>query len=218
MPTKIPVTATRWAPCYRIIPSRFPPIGLFERVADLVRGDAAAVDLRPRRAELFEPATKDGVPVPYTLSFTYRFRLRQAIRSIEAADTTTNLRDAMLVARSLSPDNPDIAPTDVWFRYHIRLVNWNAASTGKLPGLAGIYSSSARGCIRPSESQRGWSARIPIPSMTSRRAKDGSWSTTSSDAVTTSTRFGATDAGASSVSTRRDPGPLGSASSVDTST
>ena len=56
-------------------------------------------------------------------------------------------------------DNPDVAPMQVWFRYHIRLVNWNAASTGKLPGLAGIYSSSARGCIRPSETQRGWSAR-----------------------------------------------------------
>lgn len=57
------------------------------------------------------------------------------------------------------PDNPDVAPMEAWFRYHIRLVNWNAASTGKLPGLAGIYSPSARGCIRPSDSQRGWSAR-----------------------------------------------------------
>ncbi len=34
MPLDIPVTATRWSPCYRIIPSRFPPIGLFEKVAD----------------------------------------------------------------------------------------------------------------------------------------------------------------------------------------
>ena len=33
MPAQIPVTATHWAPCYRIIPSRFPPIGLFEKVA-----------------------------------------------------------------------------------------------------------------------------------------------------------------------------------------
>ena len=30
----IPVCAVRWQPCYRIIPSRFPPIGLFEAVAD----------------------------------------------------------------------------------------------------------------------------------------------------------------------------------------
>lgn len=34
MPLDIPVTATSWSPCYRIIPSRFPPIGLFEKVAD----------------------------------------------------------------------------------------------------------------------------------------------------------------------------------------
>lgn len=32
--TAPPVVAVRWQPCYRIIPSRFPPIGLFEAVAD----------------------------------------------------------------------------------------------------------------------------------------------------------------------------------------
>jgi hypothetical protein len=30
----IPVSFVEWKPCWRIIPSRFPPIGLFERVAD----------------------------------------------------------------------------------------------------------------------------------------------------------------------------------------
>lgn len=30
----IPTSATKWQPCYRIIPSRFPPIDLFEEVAD----------------------------------------------------------------------------------------------------------------------------------------------------------------------------------------
>jgi hypothetical protein len=30
----IPTSAVRWLPCYRIIPSRFPPINLFERVTD----------------------------------------------------------------------------------------------------------------------------------------------------------------------------------------
>lgn len=30
----IPVSAVSWHPCYRIIPSRFPPINLFEEVAD----------------------------------------------------------------------------------------------------------------------------------------------------------------------------------------
>lgn len=31
---EIPLAAIAWHPCYRIIPSRFPPIGLFDKVAD----------------------------------------------------------------------------------------------------------------------------------------------------------------------------------------
>lgn len=31
---EIPTAKVRWTPCYRIIPSRFPPISLFEAVAD----------------------------------------------------------------------------------------------------------------------------------------------------------------------------------------
>lgn len=37
-----------------------------------------------------------------------KFRLRRAVNSIQPADTRTNIRDVMLVARSLAPDNPDI--------------------------------------------------------------------------------------------------------------
>jgi hypothetical protein len=33
-PSEIPLSPVRWNPCYRIIPSRFPPIQLFEEVAD----------------------------------------------------------------------------------------------------------------------------------------------------------------------------------------
>ncbi len=40
-PTEIPLSPVRWNPCYRIIPSRFPPIQLFEEVAD--PGDLEAV-------------------------------------------------------------------------------------------------------------------------------------------------------------------------------
>lgn len=36
----IPTSETDWQPCYRIIPSRFPPIGLFEGVADPADLDA----------------------------------------------------------------------------------------------------------------------------------------------------------------------------------
>lgn len=31
---EIPTVRVRWRPCYRIIPSRFPPVGLFDKVAD----------------------------------------------------------------------------------------------------------------------------------------------------------------------------------------
>ncbi len=33
-PAAVPVVPVRWKPCYRVVPSRFPPINLFERVAD----------------------------------------------------------------------------------------------------------------------------------------------------------------------------------------
>ena len=32
--TDIPVARINWRPCYRIVPSRFPPVGLFDAVAD----------------------------------------------------------------------------------------------------------------------------------------------------------------------------------------
>ncbi|HEX6219572.1 MAG TPA: hypothetical protein VF115_00615, partial [Acidimicrobiia bacterium] len=70
-------------------------------------------------------------------------------------------------------DRLDPAPMEAWFRYHIRLTNWNAASTGKLPGLAGIYSSSGRGCIRPTETSPGWSARTMFGAPGTQGAPDG---------------------------------------------
>lgn len=32
--TDIPIAGLNWQPCYRIVPSRFPPVGLFDAVAD----------------------------------------------------------------------------------------------------------------------------------------------------------------------------------------
>ena len=49
---------------------------------------------------------------------------------------------------------------EIWFRYMLRLNNWDTTSSGKLPGPAGIYSASARGCIPSTEASPGWSARI----------------------------------------------------------
>lgn len=53
----------------------------------------------------------------------------------------------------------DPTPVEAWFRYYLRLDQWNASSSGKLPGLSGLYSSSGRGCIPSTESAPGWSAR-----------------------------------------------------------
>ena len=51
----VPVVPVRWRPCYRVVPSRFPPISLFERVADPADLDAvfaveAMTDERAREA------------------------------------------------------------------------------------------------------------------------------------------------------------------------
>ncbi len=60
-----------------------------------------------------------------------------------------------------------------WFRYYLRLDQWNATSSGKLPGLAGLYSSSARGCIPSSEASPGWSARTMFEATGTEGASSG---------------------------------------------
>jgi Polysaccharide lyase 14/S-layer homology domain len=56
-------------------------------------------------------------------------------------------------------DRLEPAVEEAWYRYEIRLLDWNSASSGKLPGLSGLYSSSGRGCIPSTEASPGWSAR-----------------------------------------------------------
>lgn len=51
------------------------------------------------------------------------------------------------------------SPEEAWYRYEIRLRSWNAAFNGKLPGLSGVYSGSAKGCVPSTEAAPGWSAR-----------------------------------------------------------
>jgi hypothetical protein len=62
--------------------------------------------------------------------------------------------------RGFGPFDRFAAPVnEAWYRYHIRLLSWNSADEGKLPGLSGLYSSSGRGCIPPTPARPGWSAR-----------------------------------------------------------
>lgn len=70
---EIPVAAVHWAPCFRIIPSRFPPINLFEAVADpadleaVVQIEAMTNDrLREEAGELALVPPEDRVSGPGT--------------------------------------------------------------------------------------------------------------------------------------------------------
>jgi hypothetical protein len=54
-------------------------------------------------------------------------------------------------------------PDDVeeaWFRYRIRLDDFEPITSGKLPGLAGMPNFTARGCNPSTEQYPGWSARM----------------------------------------------------------
>lgn len=52
------------------------------------------------------------------------------------------------------------AADEAWFRYMLILDEWSPSQSGKLPGLASLRSSSARGCVPPSRARPGWSARM----------------------------------------------------------
>lgn len=70
---ELPVTAVHWAPCYRLIPSRFPTVGLFDAIADpadfdivfaiesptnpRVRTELGELDLVPRAERVFGPGS-----------------------------------------------------------------------------------------------------------------------------------------------------------------
>lgn len=69
----IPTTQVDWCPCFRIVPSRFPPIGLFEAVADpddleaIFQIEAVTNDrLREEVGELSLVAPEDRVSGPGT--------------------------------------------------------------------------------------------------------------------------------------------------------
>ncbi len=62
---------------------------------------------------------------------------------------------------------------EAWFRYHINLTNFDARSSGKLPGLSGLYSSTARGCFASRPGAPGWSARGLFGAAGSYGAPDG---------------------------------------------
>jgi hypothetical protein len=49
---------------------------------------------------------------------------------------------------------------EAWFRYRIRLDDFEPITSGKLPGFAGMPNFTARGCLPSTEAYPGWSARM----------------------------------------------------------
>jgi hypothetical protein len=119
----IPTTAVRWLPCYRIIPSRFPPINLFERVTDpadletvldiesmtndRLRNEVGSLNLVPPEDRISGPGTSPIMAAfthlpPYGSRFTDgSFGVFYAGRTLETAIAETKYhREAFLRATS----------------------------------------------------------------------------------------------------------------------
>ncbi len=119
----IPTSAVRWLPCYRIIPSRFPPINLFERVTDpadletvldiesmtndRLRDEVGALNLVPPEDRISGPGTSPIMAAfthlpPYGSRFTDgSFGVFYAGRTLDTAIAETkHHREAFLRATS----------------------------------------------------------------------------------------------------------------------
>jgi len=119
----IPTSAVQWLPCYRIIPSRFPPINLFERVTDpadletvldiesmtndRLRDEVGALNLVPPEDRISGPGTSPIMAAfthlpPYGSRFTDgSFGVFYAGRTLDTAIAETkHHREAFLRATS----------------------------------------------------------------------------------------------------------------------
>jgi hypothetical protein len=119
----IPTSAVRWLPCYRIIPSRFPPINLFERVTDpadletvleiesmtndRLRDEVGALNLVPPEDRISGPGTSPIMAAfthlpPYDSRFTDgSFGVFYAGRTLDTSIAETkHHREAFLRATS----------------------------------------------------------------------------------------------------------------------
>jgi hypothetical protein len=121
----IPVSAVRWQPCFRIVPSRFPPIALFEAVADSadqeavfyieamtnerLREDAGELSLVPQEDRVSGPGTS-----PIMAAFTHlnpvgdrftdgRYGVFYASLAIETAVAETRFHRARFMEATAEP-------------------------------------------------------------------------------------------------------------------
>ncbi len=121
----IPVSRVRWTPCYRIVPSRFPPVSVFDGVADPADLDAVfALEamtndrLREEAGDLALIAPEDRISgpgsTPIMAAFTHlnphgdrftdgTFGVFYAARSIETAVAETTYHRARFMAWTREP-------------------------------------------------------------------------------------------------------------------
>lgn len=121
----IPVAPVRWTPCYRIVPSRFPPVSLFDAVADPADLDAVyALEamtndrLRAEAGDLALVPPEDRVSGPGTTpvmaAFTHlnpqgdrftdgSFGVFYAARSVETAVAETSYHRARFMGWTQEP-------------------------------------------------------------------------------------------------------------------
>lgn len=121
----IPVSRIRWTPCYRIVPSRFPPVSVFDGVADPADLDAVfALEamtndrLREEAGDLALIAPEDRISgpgsTPIMAAFTHlnphgdrftdgTFGVFYAARSIETAVAETTYHRALFMAWTREP-------------------------------------------------------------------------------------------------------------------
>lgn len=64
-------------------------------------------------------------------------------------------------------------PDDLYYRYFLRLpTSFKNYGTGKIPGPAGMYNSSGRNGIKPTDANPGWSARMQFSPPTTPAASN----------------------------------------------
>lgn len=117
-----PVSRVEWRPCYRIIPSRFPPVGLYDRVADpadleavfavenltnpRLRQEAGEISIVPPEDRLAGPGM-----TPIMAAFTHlnpegsrfsdgTYGVYYAARSLDTAIAETRFRRERFLART----------------------------------------------------------------------------------------------------------------------
>ena len=155
MNTTPPVTKVIWKPCYRLVPSRFPPVSIYDRVADPADLDAVfAVEnitnprLRQEAGDISLVAAEDRIAGPGTTpimaAFTHlnpegsrfsdgTYGVYYAGRSIDTAIAETRHTRELFLARTSE------APMEIDMRTYLADLNGKLHDIRGRVDLTGVY-------------------------------------------------------------------------------